>query len=108
MMTPNSAVLDSATADGPDPGSVDNRLSLDPSNPDWKEMIAKWKDGQEYKLELTVNQISPGEYEVTGVSAGSASENGEGEGSENEAEAETMPKKGRVNSSVMRMADEGA
>lgn len=52
---------------GREPGSVDNRLSLDPSDPKWSDLIGSWKDGEEYDLKLKVSQISPGEFEVMDV-----------------------------------------
>lgn len=49
---------------GIEPGTVDNRLSLDPSDTRWAKSVDSWEDGEEYELTLSVKQISPGEYEV--------------------------------------------
>jgi hypothetical protein len=48
-----------------DPGEIENRLSLNPSNPDWKNFLGEWSDGEEYTLTVKVTQISPGEFQVT-------------------------------------------
>ena len=48
-----------------DPGEIQNRLSLDPSNPNWRDFVGSWEDGQEYTLTVKVRQVSPGEFEVT-------------------------------------------
>ena len=77
---------DPRVSDGTDPGAEDNRLSLDPNNPDWKEAIADWEDGQEYTLTVKVNQISPGEFTVIKVLPESESD---------AEEAEPMPMKGK-------------
>ena len=48
-----------------EPGAVDNRLSLTPSD---FPAVAKWRDGETYDLSELGNaklrQISPGEFEV--------------------------------------------
>lgn len=49
-----------------EPGAVDNRLSLVPSD---FPVIQEWEDGQEYSLselgaDVKIRQISPGEFEV--------------------------------------------
>jgi hypothetical protein len=54
----------SSTDAGIEPGTVDNRLSLDPSDERWSKAVDSWEDGEEYELTLSVKQISPGEYEV--------------------------------------------
>lgn len=84
--------LQQRTSDSTDPGAVDNRLSLDPNDARWKDMLAEWEDGQEYTVTLTITQLSPGEFEVSRVS-------GEGESPAEEAtpkeEPEPTPMKGR-------------
>jgi hypothetical protein len=55
----------------PDPGAVDNRLSLDPNDPRWKKKLAGWEDGGRYPITiggiaLEMDQISPGEFEIVG------------------------------------------
>lgn len=57
----------SRDASGTDPGSVDNRLSLDPNNPEWTDLIADWEDGKDYTVNVTITQLSPGEFEVKNV-----------------------------------------
>jgi len=47
-----------------EPGAVENRLSLDPTNDAWADTIGNWDDGEEYTVEVKVRQISPGEFEV--------------------------------------------
>lgn len=69
-----------------DPGAVDNRLSLDPNDPNWKETISDWEDGEDYTVTVTMRQISPGEYEVTGLTSES-----EGAGESDSADEETEP-----------------
>ena len=91
--------LDSRGAEGTDPGAVDNRLSLDPNDPNWKKTIANWEDGEEYQLTVTVTQLSPGEFEVTGVTSESESPEEE---SDTEEEAEPMMK-GKPNKAVRGM-----
>jgi len=83
---------DPRVSDGTDPGAEDNRLSLDPNNPDWKEAIADWEDGQEYELSVKVRQISPGEFEVIEVTPESESSDEE---AAPEEESEPMPMKGK-------------
>ena len=57
---------------GAEPGAVDNRLSLDPSDKRFKAVIGDWTDGEEYDITVHVRQISPGEYEVTDVKPSAA------------------------------------
>lgn len=45
-------------------GQIDNRLSLDPSDTRWQKLLGGWDDGGEYTVTMTINQISPGEFEV--------------------------------------------
>lgn len=45
-------------------GLEDNRLSLDPNQPDWKDTLASWEDGGEYTVTAKIRQISPGEFQV--------------------------------------------
>lgn len=51
---------------GPEPGELDNRLSLTPSQ---FPAVKGWKDGETYELSdlgegVKLRQISPGEFEV--------------------------------------------
>jgi hypothetical protein len=39
-------------------------LTLDPSNPDAKALIADWQDGQEYDVTLHIKQTAPGTFDV--------------------------------------------
>ncbi len=64
---------------GREPGSVDNRLSLNPSDPKWADKIDAWEDGQKYTVTLTVTQLSPGEFEVEDVSDAKPYEEGAGD-----------------------------
>jgi len=47
-----------------DPGTIDNRLSLDPSDDRWKGYVDEWEDGKSYSVTMKVTQISPGEFSV--------------------------------------------
>lgn len=61
----NGVMESDAMGDSQEPGAVDNRLTLNPSD---FPQISKWKDGQTYSLDdlgdVTLTQISPGEFEV--------------------------------------------
>lgn len=59
---------------GEEAGALDNRLSLNPNDPMWKDKVGEWEDGQEYNVTLKVRQISPGEFEVVGMEGGDAAE----------------------------------
>lgn len=89
-----------------DPGELDNRLSLDPSDPLWKEFVGSWQDGQEYTMVVKARQISPGEFEVTGVTPSDSATEEEAEpapGNE-EAEPEVPEESGAyANPAVARM-----
>lgn len=52
---------------GREPGSIDNRLSLNPSDDKWADKIDSWADGEKYTVTATVTQISPGEFQVEDV-----------------------------------------
>lgn len=49
-----------------EPGSIENRLSLDPSA---FPITQEWQDGEEYTLKVKLVQISPGEFEVLEANA---------------------------------------
>ena len=51
-----------------EPGAVENRLSLDPSDSRWPE-LAGWNDGDTYSGMITIEQVSPGEFQVTAFKA---------------------------------------
>ena len=87
-----TASLNSRVAEAPDPGAMDNRLSLDPNDPNWKEAIADWEDGEEYTLTVKAIQISPGEFEVTEVTP---EEESPAEDAAPVEEAEPAPMKGK-------------
>lgn len=89
-MPVNTPSLESRIGNPQDPGAVDNRLSLDPNDPNWKNILADWEDGGEYKVRITITQISPGEFEVTGLTAKPASREMEDE-DEGEDEEENYP-----------------
>lgn len=87
----NTAGGGSGTA-GREPGSIDNRLSLNPSDPKWQDKIDSWQDGEKYTITVNVTQLSPGEYEVEDVTEAKDTES-EGAGDETmgaEEDAETM------------------
>lgn len=100
-----AATIDQRAVGAPDPGAVDNRLSLDPNDPRWKKMLAKWEDGGRYPIKIgswsgEIDQLSPGEFEIVV---------GEQEATdadiEAEEEAEPAPKVNRAVRSMM--SDEG-
>lgn len=63
-------------------GATDNRMSLDPNDPQWGPLMESWKDGEEYTLtSVRVRQESPGEFTVLSAQVG-----GEGETEEPEPE----------------------
>jgi hypothetical protein len=69
---------------GDEPGSVENRLSLDPNNDSWKDTVGEWEDGKTYSLTVKVTQISPGEFEVLEATP-------EAEPNDNAGEEQTEP-----------------
>jgi len=100
MLNSPSHSLESRTADGVDPGAVDNRLSLDPGNAQWSEQISDWVDGNTYTITAKVVQISPGEFEVTSIEAEDSEEE-----TESEDESEPMMA-GKPNKAVRGMMSE--
>lgn|SRR3990167_4052897 len=97
--TPGSEIV----PDKEEPGATDNRLSLVPSD---FPVIEDWEDGEEYDLselgdDVTLRQITPGEFEVL---AGAATRQ---KAAEEEAEPKPMMK-GRAykNRAVEAMAEE--
>jgi len=91
----------------PDPGAVDNRLSLDPGDPRWSKTIKGWEDGTDYTLKLKLRQMSPGEFEVVGLDgAESESESDAADVEEDKAEEKMPMKPGKVNRAVMAMEEE--
>jgi len=101
------------SAGGQPADELDNRLSLDPNDDRWAETIGDWSDGKEYTVEATVRQVSPGEFEVVGLTAsGEEPEEGEEEeevpeetGDEEETPAPAAPaKSGYRNPAVIAMA----
>lgn len=85
-----------------EPGEVENRLSLNPNDPDFVDTIGDWEDGNEYTLSnVKVRQISPGEFEVLSVDSGSAS-------SAEDAEASPDAENAMEDQSEMGMSDNPA
>lgn len=73
-------------------GAADNRLSINPNDDRWADVLAAWKDGQTYSVQLDISQVSPGEFEVTGLQEAGG---GEAEaGAEAETPAETTAEGG--------------
>lgn len=73
-------------------GAAENRLILDPSDSRWSESVGNWEDGKEYKGEITIQQVAPGQFEVTSFEAASESDESETpaeSGAGDKAEAET-------------------
>lgn len=50
-------------------GELDNRLSLNPNDDRWKSTLGAWKDGEKYTVTLSIQQVSPGEFEVVSLEA---------------------------------------
>lgn len=62
-----------------DAGMMDNRLSLNPNEPAFRDVLAEWEDGGEYALTdlpegTMLRQISPGEFEVMPPAEGEVAE----------------------------------
>lgn len=74
-------------------GAQDNRMSLDPSNPQWKDTVGSWEDGKTYTMTVTLRQISPGEFEVLKAQA----ENESPAEDSTESGEEEMPMRGGMN-----------
>ena len=54
---------------GDEAGAEDNRISVNPNDPQWKDDIGSWKDGSEYPIPTgTMKQISPGEFAIVKAS----------------------------------------
>lgn len=90
-----------------DPGSVDNRLTLDPGDKRWYAVLKKWEDGEDYSITVKARQLSPGEFEVLSVKAKAAptsDEPAEPAEEEDDDEPAPAPKRGRVNKAVREMA----
>lgn len=86
--SPNEAVEN-------EPGMEDNRLSLNPNDPAWKDTLAEWEDGEEYPITdlpegTMIRQISPGEFAVVPPVAAEA-ETEETEEAEEPEEESAMP-----------------
>ncbi len=107
-----TASLSTRPADGKDPGAVDNRLSLDPNDPRWKNKLSEWEDGERYPIniggvKLEMEQMSPGEFEIVG---GEAEEETDEEESAADEEPEPKTKSygnWKMNRAVRGMMDEG-
>ena len=71
LLAPSPAINADPGGDGAaqvqDPGTIDNRLSLDPSDERWKDKLAALADGEPFTITLKCSGISPGEAEVTDV-----------------------------------------
>lgn len=102
---------DVVVADKDEPGAVDNRLSLVPSD---FPVTEDWEDGQEYDLselgdDVKLRQISPGEFEVIpGASARQAASDEEAAGEPPAKPSRGTAKTGYRNPAVASMADEMA
>ena len=88
--------------DADEPGAVDNRLSLVPSD---FPAIEDWEDGETYKLSqvgkgVTLRQISPGEFEVLPPAAPPV------EGEEEAAAPVAPRRRGYRNPAVEALAEE--
>lgn len=49
-----------------EPGELDNVLSLNVNDAEFKDTVADWKNGEKYSVQdgTTIRQISPGKYEL--------------------------------------------
>jgi hypothetical protein len=70
-----------------EPGAIDNRLSLDPSDDRWKGYVDEWKDGKSYTVTMKVSQISPGEFEVEEITEAAPADEAEPKPGEGEGDA---------------------
>lgn len=82
-----------------EPGAVDNRMSLVPSD---FPAIEEWEDGEEYELSelgegVKLRQISPGEFEVIPPAGVAGAE---------EEEAAPKKRRGYANRAVEELAEE--
>lgn len=59
----------------------DNRLSLNPNDPEFAPTLEQWSDGEEYEVTMKIRQTSPGEFIVVSMQseAAPAEEGGEQE-----------------------------
>lgn len=95
---------------GGEPGAVENRLSLNPSDDKWPE-VANWEDGETYIFtNVKVRQISAGEFEVLEATPGGEQEENPGADESGVAEEAEAPSGGvgnegqYPNPAVRRMA----
>lgn len=51
-------------------GANDNLLQLNPSDPNFTDIVGDWQDGEEYTITLRVTQVSPGMYTPTKAVSG--------------------------------------
>lgn len=66
--------MDASIAAAPDvePGAVENRISLNPNDPEFQSVVGDWENGNFYTLnDVRVEQISPGEFKVIKIGSGS-------------------------------------
>jgi hypothetical protein len=98
---------DASPSSRQEPGSEDNRLSLNPNDPNWQDTLAAWKDGGEYKVTLTISQISPGEFQVTALESETPEEDAGETGEEGGANAPApKAKSGYSNPAVAALAEQ--
>jgi hypothetical protein len=55
---------DPGTMGEEEPGTVENRLSVNVNDERWSSAVESWEDGQEYEATVKLRQIGPGEFEV--------------------------------------------
>lgn len=56
-------------------GATDNRMYLDPNDPQWADVIDGWEDGSEYTFKkVRVRQESQGQFTILSAEAGEVAE----------------------------------
>jgi len=94
---------------GREPGSVENRLSLDPSDEKWSDKVDAWEDGEKYTITVEATQISAGEFEVEKVTSAKPSAGEEPDDDSDDMEddsEEEMPRKKKSNPAIDRLMEE--
>jgi len=94
-----------------EPGSMDNTLSINPTDERFAPTVSQWQDGGVYKgVTVDLRQISPGKFEVTALSGGTPESGSEEQPTEETAEQPTAPAApaapAGMNPAVARMMDE--
>lgn len=60
-----------------EPAAQDNRLTINPNDPEF-EVAKEWEDGKQYRITALVTQASPGEFTVDAIESGEPADRGAG------------------------------